>query len=80
LNVPATVLDICSVSDCVNDNLVDIASIGEHNSFGVANDPELLWRLAREGNIDVSDAQLFYYEAYEFEIDSDDLPASPPRW
>ncbi len=79
LKAPA-VSNVCSVSDCVYDDLVDIESIWEHNSFGVANDPERLWRLAREGNIDTSDAQLFYYEAYEQEIESEDWRESPPRW
>jgi hypothetical protein len=74
------VLDVCSVSDCVNDDLVDIETIWEHNSYGVANDPELLWRLAREGNIDTSDARLFYYEAYELEIESEDWLEEPPLW
>ena len=74
------VFDVCSVSDCVNHDLVDIETIWEHNSFGVANNPELLWRLAREGNIDTSDAQLFFYEAYELEIESDGWRERPPRW
>ena len=74
------VFDVCSVSDCVNDDVVDIESVWEHNAFGVANDPELLWRLARESNIDTAGARLFFYEAYELEIDSDDLSKSPSRW
>lgn len=76
----ANVLDVCSVSDCVNDDLVDIERIWQHNSYGVANNSELLWRVAREDNIDTSDAQLFFYEAYELEIEADDWRKSPPRW
>ena len=76
----SNVLDVCSVSNCVNDDLVDIEGIWEHNSFGVANNPELLWRLAREGNIDTADAQLFFYEAYELEIESENWLESLPRW
>ncbi len=74
------VIDICSLSRCVNDDVVDIERGWKHNSFGVANDPELLWRLVRESNVDTAGAQLFYYEAYEQEIDSDDLQERPLRW
>lgn len=76
----AQILDIYSVSDCVNDDLVDLKAIWAHNTFGVANAPEVLWRLAREGQIDTSEAQLLFYEAYELEIESEDWLQSPPPW
>ncbi len=74
------VAEVCNVSGCFTDDAVDILTPWLHNAFGVANDPELLWRLAREGSIDVSDAQLFYYEAYEQEIESETWRENPPPW
>lgn len=74
------VVDVCSVSGCVNDNLVDIESVWEHNAFGVANDPETLWRIASASHIDTSNAQLFFYEAYEQEIESENWLKKPSVW
>lgn len=79
LKVPH-VADICSVSDCVNEDVVDIEGVWQHNSFGVANDAEVLWRLVREGNIDASGAKLFFYEAYAQEMYSDGWLFSPKDW
>jgi hypothetical protein len=74
------VLEVCSVSACVNDDVVDIVSLWEHNTFGVANDPELLWYVARERNVEIAGVQLFFYEAYELEIDADGFLERPLQW
>ena len=74
------VREVCSVSACVNDDVVDLISTWKHNVFGVGNDPDLLLRLATEANVDTAGARLFFYEAYEFEIDADDLEERPLRW
>ena len=74
------VLQLCSVSGCVNGDVVDLELNGKHNIFGVANNPETLWQLVRAGKIDASDAQLFYYEAYEQEMEADGWLSSPAEW
>lgn len=66
----AAINDVCSVSHCVNDDVVDVQKVWRHNGFGVANDPETLWSLAPDISPDPG-ATLFYYEAYEEEIESD---------
>jgi len=65
------VTDVCSLADCVNDNIVDVQSAWQHNAFGLANDPGTLWNLASEKRAELCGAILFYYEAYEQEIESD---------
>lgn len=72
--------DICSVSDCVNDNVVDPQKAWLHNSFGLANSPEILASLAIDSGADVEEAILFYYTAYEFELDSDGWIFDASRW
>lgn len=71
---------VCSVADCVNDNLVDVQKLWQHNGFGVANDPDVLQAFVREHQVDVSDATLFFYEAYEFELESDGWTFDPETW
>jgi hypothetical protein len=56
---PNHIKDVCSVSDCVNDNVVDVQDISKHNSFGVANSPSVLWALAEEAGVDTSGASYF---------------------
>ncbi len=72
--------DICSVSDCVNDNVVDVQEALQHNSFGVANSPESLWKLVEKVGADATGAKLFYYAAYEHEIESDGWEFNAASW
>ena len=65
----ASVADVCSVASCVNENIVDPQLEFEHNEFGLANTPEYLWARVRETGVSAEDVTLFYYEAYEAEID-----------
>lgn len=78
-DVPA-VEEICSVSDCANEDVVDVQKAWAHNDLGVANTPEVLWRLVEAEGQDASNAQLFYYEAYEREMESDGWSFDPSRW
>jgi hypothetical protein len=71
---------VCSVADCVNDNLVDVQTVWQHNGFGVANDPSILQNLVSECQADVSSATLFFYEAYECELESDGWTFNPENW
>lgn len=51
-----------------------------HNGFGLANDPEVLWTLARNDDVDLSESKLFFYSAYEFELESDGWTFDPLQW
>ena len=72
--------DVCSVSGCVNDDIVDLYGQWKQNEFGVASTPDILWSLAASDGCDTSDANLFYYEAYEQELDSDGVSFDPKNW
>ena len=72
--------DVCSVADCVNDNVVDPQAKWRHNSFGLANTAEDLWSLARDEGAQTTDAKLFYYTAYELELESDGWVFDPGDW
>ena len=76
----AAIVDVCSVSDCVNDNVVDLQSRWLHNEFGLADTPEVLWGLAHEAGAVPIDAVLFYCEAYELELESDGWTFDPAGW
>ena len=80
VTVPNDIKDVCSVSDCVNDNVVDVQKAWKHNSFGVANSPSALWALREEAGVDTSGAQLFYCTAYELELESDGWKFDATSW
>ena len=72
--------DVCSVADCVNDNVIDVQGAWLHNGFGLANNPEILATLAVDAGADVSTATLFYYTAYELELESDGWSFDATCW
>jgi hypothetical protein len=76
----APIADVCSVADCVNDNVVDVQTAWQHNAFGVANDRETLSRMIVDAGAETDDAKLFYYEAYEQEIETDGWSIDPVGW
>ena len=77
---PSYVADVCSVADCVNDNVVDIQEAWKHNSFGLANTPEALFELVSEKEANTEKSVLFYYTAYENEMPSDGWIFDPLQW
>ena len=77
---PTHIKNVCSVSDCVNDNVVDVQEAWQHNSFGVANSPAVLWALTKQAGIDTSGSKLFYYAAYERELESDGWKFDVASW
>jgi len=77
---PNHIKDVCSVSDCVNDNVVDVQGVWQHNGFGLANNPDVIASLAADAGADVSDASLFYYTAYDRELESDGWTFDPACW
>lgn len=72
--------DVCSVAHCVNDNVVEPQDSWKHNGFGVANSPDVLWDLAREGAVDLSGSRMFFYFAFEHELESDGWTFDPCQW
>jgi hypothetical protein len=64
----------------VNDNIVDVQGAWQHNGFGVANDPDVLASLAADVGADVGEASLFYFTAYERELESDGWTFDPAGW
>lgn len=77
---PKHIEDVCSVSDCVNKNVVDVQEALQNNSFGVANSPDVLRLFAEKTGADTSGAKLFYYMAYEYELESDGWKFDANSW
>jgi hypothetical protein len=73
------IIDVCSVSDCVNENVVELQKSWLHNGFGLANDPQMLMQAGLSGE-EGEDAVLFYYEVFEQEIESDGWSVDPTCW
>ena len=67
----AGVIDIYSVSGCVNDNFADYIKYWKHNGYWFFDSPEVIRSLARENSIDLEGTSLFYYEAYEQEFNGE---------
>jgi hypothetical protein len=65
------VVDIYSVSSCVNDEFADYISFWRHNGFWLFDSPEIVREVAKENSIDLSETSLFYYEAHEMEFDGE---------
>ncbi|WP_242415587.1 hypothetical protein [Sphingomonas panni] len=72
--------DICSVSDCVNDNVVDVQDAWLHNGFGLANSPDVLTGLASASGMATAGATLMYFTAYEYELKSDGWRFDAAGW
>ncbi|MXP28382.1 hypothetical protein GRI58_06045 [Porphyrobacter algicida] len=64
----------------MNDNVVEPQDGWMHNGFGLANSPEVLWELARESGAALSNSKLFFYSAYERELESDGWQFDPSQW
>ncbi len=77
---PSLIRDVCSVSDCVNDNVVDVQGAWQHNGFGLANSPDVLEALAVDAGADVSSAVLLYFTAYDREQESDGWTFDAAGW
>ena len=72
--------DICNVADCVIDNVVDVQKAWKHNSFGVANSPDVLWSLTKSAGVSANGAKLFYYTAFEDELEPCDWIFDASSW
>jgi len=63
------VVDVYSVSSCVNEDFADYIDSWKHNGYWLFDSPELIGEVAREKGVSLKGANLFYYEAYEMEFD-----------
>jgi hypothetical protein len=64
----------------VNDNVVSPQDAQAHNSFGLANNPDVLASLAAQAGADVNEAAQFYYTAYERKLESDGWEFDAAEW
>jgi hypothetical protein len=72
------VIDVYSVSDCVNESLAEYANGWKHNGFWMFDSPADIKTTAIANQIDLHGSALFFYEAYEAEFDGPDrLPVVP---
>ncbi|MBX7528175.1 hypothetical protein [Qipengyuania vesicularis] len=72
--------EVCSVSACVNDDIVDLLHSWQFNRLGLANTKDLILQIAAEASVSLEGASLFYYEIYEQELDSDGWSFDPKGW
>jgi len=63
------VLDVYSVSNCVNDDFADYIKYWKHNGYWLFDSPEIIQTVARENSIQLAGTLLFYYEVFEKEFD-----------
>ena len=61
------ILDVYSVSDCVNDDFADYVNFWKHNGWWFFDSPDVIRSLSREHSIDLEGTHLFYYEVHESE-------------
>ena len=67
----AGVIDIYSLSGCISENFAYYINYWRHNGYWLFNSPGIIEDIAKNENIDLSGATLFYYEAYEYEFDKE---------
>jgi len=64
------VTTIYSVSGCVSENFTDYIPFWKHNGYWLFDSPEIIIAIARENEIDLAEAVLFFYEVYDLQFDS----------
>lgn len=67
------VLDLYSVSSCVNDDFADYTNSWKQNGYWLFNSPEIIREVAHAMSVSMNDAKLFYYEVYEEEFNEKKL-------
>lgn len=68
LNAPQ-VVDIFSASGCISGDFADYIGYWKHNGYWLFDSPEIIKTIAEENAISLDGTSLFYYEAYESELD-----------
>ena len=66
------VLDLYCVNGFFSPDFVDYIKFWKHNGYWLFDSPKILSAVAQEGNVDVSNCRLFFYEAYEYQYNEDD--------
>ncbi|MGD1896898.1 MAG: hypothetical protein ACFB16_08090 [Phormidesmis sp.] len=69
------VKDLYSVSSCISQDFADYVEYWQHNGYWLFDSPEIICRLAKDHDIDLSGTKTFYYEAYAYQCYEDD-----PAW
>jgi len=73
-----SVVDVYSVSSCVNEDFADYGDYWKHNKGWFFDSPEAIQRLSCDHSIQLQGVHLFYYEAFELEFDEEEWrPFSP---
>jgi len=63
------VVDIYSVSDCMNQNFVDYIQYWKHNGYWLFDSPQIIQSLAADHSIQMEGLSLFFYEVHEEEYE-----------
>jgi hypothetical protein len=63
------VLDVYSVSNCINEDFADYIHYWKHNGYWLFDSPEIIQVVAQDNRIQLEGTSLFYYEVYEKEFD-----------
>lgn len=79
LDIPASVIDIFSVSGCISEDFADYIPYWKHNGYWLFDSPEIIRNLALENSIQLEGMTLFYYEVHELEFDGDRWQAYKPE-
>lgn len=74
------VIDIYSVSNCVNDDFADYIAYWKHNGYWFFDTPQVIQALAQENSIDIKGTSLFYYEAHELAFEGKGWCEFSPSW
>ena len=72
------VRSVYSVSACVNTDVTEDIPRWEQNGYGLFNSPEEIRLIARTHGLDLQEAKLFYYEAFEYEFDGGEWYPTKP--
>jgi hypothetical protein len=65
------IVDIYSVSGCISENFADYIKYWKHNGYWFFDSPDIIQKIAKENSHQLERTSLFYYEAYELELDSE---------
>jgi len=63
------VLDVYSLSSCINDDFADYIQYWKHNGYWLFDSPEIIQAVAQDNHIQLEGTLLFYYEVHEKEFD-----------
>ena len=63
------VLDVYSLSSCVNHDFADYIEYWKHNGYWLFDSPEIIQAVAQDNHIQLEGTLLFYYEVHEKEFD-----------